>query len=382
MSFINKLASKLDNLDLGSEKPRERDGPGYSGQHNYPPPSQQYGGNYNQQPYPSYGDRPPQSISPGNYQAPYPPQGSYNSPLPQGSYGTPPPHSYQNSPAPSSSGPTYSPPPDKPPIPSGWVPQYDQQYQRWYYYEQATGRSQWEAPGYHAGGHPGEDRGYGGYGEHGYSSHNAPPSSSSAYGYPSHGSHGGGYSSHSGHGEQSSHGYKDDDLAYGHYSGEGRGEYGREEKKKKKGGHGGLLMGAAGGLAVGAIGGALIAHALGKLFYFKTSHSNHVVLMYVLIDDCANVYADDSSDEEKHAPAPVYAAPPPVPVYSEPVYEPAYNAEGDYVDASDRESVRSAREDYEEALAKARDSDASSSDFEELEEAREKYEEEYEEAYD
>ncbi|KAG4216713.1 hypothetical protein PC116_g34806, partial [Phytophthora cactorum] len=59
-----------------------------------------------------------------------------------------------------------------------------------------------------------------------------------------------------------------------------------------------------------------------------------------------------------------------------------YNAEGEYVDASDRESVRSAREDYEEALAKAQDSDASSSDFEELEEAREEYQEEYEEAYE
>ncbi|KAI0891074.1 hypothetical protein F4806DRAFT_337046 [Annulohypoxylon nitens] len=347
MSFLNKLASKLDGLDLGSEKPREREGPGYPGKHNYPPPSQQYGSNYNQQPYPPYGDRPLQSTSPGNYQAPYPPQGSYNSPPPQGSYNTPPPHSYQSSPAPPSSGPTYSPPPDKPPIPSGWVPQYDQQYQRWYYYEQATGRSQWEAPGYHAGGHSGEDRGYG---EPGYSSHNAP---SGGYGYSSHESHGGGYGSYGGHGEQSSHGYKDDDLAYGHYSGEGRGEHGGEEKKKKKGGHGGLLLGAAGGLAVGAIGGALIANAL-----------------------------DDSSDDEKHASAPVYTAPPPAPVYSEPVYEPTYNAEGDYVDASDRESVRSAREDYEEALAKARDSDASSSDFEELEEAREEYEEEYEEAYD
>ena len=58
-------------------------------------------------------------------------------------------------------------------------------------------------------------------------------------------------------------------------------------------------------------------------------------------------------------------APPPAPVY-----EPAYNAEGEYVDASDRESVRSAREDYEEALEAANDSSASSSDIEELEEAR------------
>ncbi|KAI0880309.1 uncharacterized protein GGS22DRAFT_86189 [Annulohypoxylon maeteangense] len=346
MSFFNKLTSKLDGLDLGSEKPREREGPGYPGQHSYPPPSQQYGSNYNQQPYPPYGDRPPQSASPGNYQAPYPSQGSYNSPPPQGSYNTPPPQSYQSSPAPLSSGPTYSPPPDKPPIPSGWVPQYDQQYQRWYYYEQATGRSQWEAPGYHAGGHSGEDRGHG---EPSYSSHASPPA---GYGYSSNEVHG--YGSHGGHGEQGNHGYKNDDLAYGHYSGENRGEYESEEKKKKKkkGGHGGLLLGAAGGLAVGALGGALIANAL-----------------------------DDSSDEEKHhAPAPVYAAP--APVYSEPVYEPAYNADGEYVDASDRESVRSARENYEEALAKAQDSDASSSDFEELEEAREEYEEEYEEAYD
>lgn len=85
---------------------------------------------------------------------------------------------------------------------------------------------------------------------------------------------------------------------------------------------------------------------------------------------------DDSDDEHR------YAAPPPAPVYSEPVYEPAYDADGDYVDASDRESVRSAREDYEEALAAAQDSDASSSEQEELEEAREEYEEEYEEAYD
>ena len=43
-------------------------------------------------------------------------------------------------------------------------------------------------------------------------------------------------------------------------------------------------------------------------------------------------------------------APPPAPVY-----EPAYNAEGEYVDASDRESVRSAREDYEEEYEEAYD---------------------------
>ncbi|KAI1097513.1 hypothetical protein F4804DRAFT_168244 [Jackrogersella minutella] len=314
MSFLNNLTSKLDGLNLGSEKPRDRDG--YSSQQNYPPPSQQHGSTYGQQAYPPYDNR----------SAPSPYQGSYSSPPP------------------STVEPTYSPPLDKPPIPAGWIPQFDQRYQRWYYFEQATSRSQWEAPGYH-GGPAGEDRGWGSHGETGSSSHGTP-----GFGY-SQESHG--HSSHSGHGETGGYGYGQGDLGYGQHSSEGRGEHESEEKKKKKGGHGGLLMGAAGGLAVGAIGGALIAHAL-----------------------------DDSDEEHHQAPAPVYAAPPPAPAYAEPVYEPAYNAEGEYVDTSDRESVRSAREDYEEALAEARDSSASSSDFEELEEAREEYEEEYEEAYD
>ncbi|KAI0842802.1 hypothetical protein F5Y06DRAFT_73926 [Hypoxylon sp. FL0890] len=312
MSFFNKLTSKLDELDLGSDKPKTREG--YSGEHSYPPPSQQYGGSsYGQQPYPPYDDKPTSS--------PYPAS-------------SPPPNA----------GPTYSPPPDKPPIPAGWIPQFDQQYQRWYYYEQATGRSQWEAPGYHGASHGEEDRGWGSHGESGYSSQAAP-----GYGYSSHDSHG--YESHGDHGKHGDYGYGHGEHGYGHQSEE---RYGDDKPKKKKGGHGGLLLGAAGGLAVGAIGGALLANAL-----------------------------DDSSDDERHqAPAPVYAAPPPAPVYAEPVYEPEYNAEGEYVDASDRESVRSAREDYEEAVAEAQDSDASSSDFEEVEEAREEYEEEYEEVYD
>lgn len=49
--------------------------------------------------------------------------------------------------------------------------------------------------------------------------------------------------------------------------------------------------------------------------------------------------------------------------------------------SSDREDVQEARENYEEALADANDSDASSSDQEALEEAREEYEEEYEDVY-
>jgi hypothetical protein len=37
-------------------------------------------------------------------------------------------------------------PPQSPPAPQGWSQQFDHQSQRWYYIEQATGRSQWEPP--------------------------------------------------------------------------------------------------------------------------------------------------------------------------------------------------------------------------------------------
>lgn len=60
---------------------------------------------------------------------------------------------------------------------------------------------------------------------------------------------------------------------------------------------------------------------------------------------------------------------------------PTHNAYGEEIDSSDRESLREARDEYEEALETANDSDASSSDHERLEEAREEYQEEYEEAY-
>lgn len=59
----------------------------------------------------------------------------------------------------------------------------------------------------------------------------------------------------------------------------------------------------------------------------------------------------------------------------------AYDENGERVSDSDREDVQEARERYEEALAAAADSDASSSEAEELEEARQEYIEEYEEAY-
>jgi hypothetical protein len=232
----------------------------------------------------------------------YPPAQQY-----PGESQTPAPGQYQP-PAPSrSAAPVYSPPQDKPPIPSGWVPEWDQQYQRWYYHDTATGRSQWEAPGYvqkH------DDRGV---------------------------DSGLAYANYSGGG--------------GHYSGHGGGEYGypEEKREKKSSGYGGMMLGAAGGLVAGAV----IADALGK---FASS------LLWDLGDVDSN--ADDSDDEG-------YRAPPPVPQ--------SYPAD---LSESDRESIASAREDYEEALDDARSSSASSSDREELEEAREEYYEEVEEAYD
>lgn len=100
-------------------------------------------------------------------------------------------------------------------------------------------------------------------------------------------------------------------------------------------------------------------------------------------------FADDSDDEHKHAAAP--AAQPQYGGYQDPYNDP-YNqppavlpptdADGSSVSSSDREEVQEAREEYEEALAAAADSDASSSDHERLEEAREEYEEAYEEVYE
>lgn len=135
------------------------------------------------------------------------------------------------------------PPVGKPPIPEGWTPQFDQQYQRWYYYEHASGRSQWEAPGYqhHPLGDPrGPDAPQGGYQGGGHFYGQAGPAGPQSYG--------GGY-------ERGDHGGYSGSNPYG-------GEGGKEKKKKSS--SSGMLLGAAGGLAVGAAGGALLAHALGE----------------------------------------------------------------------------------------------------------------------
>ncbi|KAJ9149238.1 hypothetical protein NKR23_g4330 [Pleurostoma richardsiae] len=280
MSFFKSLRSEFEGLRVG-DKDREAE---YSAQRDYPPPQHYGSGPRSQQGY-DYGSS------------------------------APPPSDHEKPP-----GPTYSPPSDKPPIPSGWIPQWDHNYQRWFYIEQATGRSQWEAPGYVAVPSTmpeAEDRGYGG--------HNYPP----AGGYAGYGQGGGGYASH----------------PYG---------TGGEQREEKS--HSGMLLGAAGGLAVGAIGGAMLANAL---------------------DDSD----DEHHHQAAYAPTAEYAAPQYDEAPMPPPVLPPVDAYGDEVSSSDRESVQEAREDYEEALAEAADSDASSSEQEELEEAREEYQEEYEEAY-
>lgn len=113
-----------------------------------------------------------------------------------------------------------------PALPPGWLAQWDQGSQRWYYLEQATGRTQWELPAF-AGGPPGGPPPGG--------DHRAVP-----YGTP--------------------------DAKHGHgssgYDGAKKGD--DHKAKDGKGGKGGMMAGAAGGLAVGAIGGGLVGHAMGK----------------------------------------------------------------------------------------------------------------------
>ncbi|KAG8526272.1 uncharacterized protein KY384_000265 [Bacidia gigantensis] len=97
-----------------------------------------------------------------------------------------------------------------PQLPPGWVAQFDQNSQRWYYLEQATGRTQWDPPSFYPSQPP-----PGSGAPHGAQ---APPSQGAQYGgvYPA------------------------------------SGEEKKEEKKDKKDKSGrNIALGAAGGLAAG-----------------------------------------------------------------------------------------------------------------------------------
>lgn len=314
MSFYKKFADNLSDdlgrLGLGSDS-KSRDGPGQ-----YPP--QGYG-----QPSPQ-----PYQSQPGYYPPPQQ-QPDYSSPPPQAPYASPP----EPGPRPP---PPYTPPSDKPPIPSGWTPRWDDQYQRWYYVEEATGRSQWEAPGFDHSAYRGVGDSPGGY---------APLPV--PYGAPSPGS--------------------------GGYGQSGQGEYRGDHKEKK--GHSGMLY-AAGGLAVGAVAGAVIAHELTEHSSDDEHHSSSNQAAHVAAAAAAAPVVYETNNYYYNDPPPAPAPPDDVPGVI-----PVYNAYGEEIGSSDRESLQEARDDYEEALEEAASSSAGSSELEEVEEAREEYEEEYEEAY-
>ncbi|KAL8974849.1 MAG: hypothetical protein Q9197_000928 [Variospora fuerteventurae] len=213
-----------------------------------------------------------------------------------------------------------------PPLPPGWIAQWDANSQRYYFLEQATGRTQWEPPHQIVG------------------SHSGPP----PFGAPLMGSHG--YDQHG----PSTGGYYSQEVRHtveGSHGGGPKEMYVKEEKKEKKEGKGGMLAAGAGGLAVGAVGGAMIAHAAG----------------------------DDSSDDERQQ---VYQQQPtgggmqpayyqePAPTGPPPLEQPPPGSAHGSVSSSDKEDLAEAREDYENA-----------SDASDREEAREEYEEQYEETY-
>lgn len=185
------------------------DNRGYPEQgHGYPP---QQGGYPPQQ-----GGYPPQQGGYPPQQGGYPPQGQ------AGGY-------YGGSPAPPQGPPApYGAPP---PMPPGWIQQWDQNSQRWFYIEQATGRSQWDPPAQHVQGPYAPPPGSGGHDERGLfgNTHGGHDQ----HGYGGHGSH----------------------DSYGH------GDHKDKDKKEKKG-HSTAMLAAAGVGGVAA--GALIGHQLGR----------------------------------------------------------------------------------------------------------------------
>ncbi|KAK5449516.1 hypothetical protein LTS15_008591 [Exophiala xenobiotica] len=144
MSFFKKLKDELkemlhddDDKDKQKQDPQKTD---------HPPTDQhrefnQNSNTYNQ--YPSYG----QQLAPQYAHSPPPPPSGYGQP---------------QQPAPQ--------------LPPGWIAQWDVNSQRWYYLEQATGRTQWELWNVPPGGAPEFQQGYGhampavpymqGHGEH------------------------------------------------------------------------------------------------------------------------------------------------------------------------------------------------------------------------
>ncbi|KAL9629458.1 MAG: hypothetical protein Q9164_006871 [Protoblastenia rupestris] len=191
--------------------------------------------------------------------------------------------------------PSHSGPPAGPPLPPGWIAQWDQNSQRNYYLEQATGRTQWEPP----------QASYGG----------PPPPMGGGYGTaPGYGAPGGSYS-----------------QQYQQYTDSHGNQHRELHEKKQKSGKGGMLAAGAGGLAVGAVGGAMVGHAMG----------------------------DDSDEERKAygtQQQPTYVQETNYYQDSGPPMAPPLDADHGSVSSSDKEELQEAREDYENASASDKES--------------------------
>lgn len=136
-----------------------------------------------------------------------------------------------------------------PPMPPGWVAQFDQNSQKWYYIDQATGRSQWEPP-----------------------AHAPPPQG--PYAPPPSGPPGAPYGQGAAQNERGLFGASHDQSHGGYPTGQGDpyapgaghgdpyGEKGKDKKEKKDKGHSTAMLAAAGIGGVAA--GAWIGHELSK----------------------------------------------------------------------------------------------------------------------
>ena len=148
-------------------------------------------------------------------------------------------HSYGGAPPPPG-------PPSEPQLPPGWTKQWDQNAQRFYYIDPATGRSQWEPPATYG--------------------HGGPPSGPPPSGYGSHDQsrgYDGAYGGQGAPGYGSAYGGSAGGQGYSHYE-EHRGNDGSvyKHREEKKDGKGGMIAAGLGGAALGAIGGAVVAHEM------------------------------------------------------------------------------------------------------------------------
>lgn len=249
MSFFKKLTEEFKELkasfddnpkeekkkeDVQPEKPVE-------GSH-----ADTRGSGYGDQSHsqPSYGGSTDQSHGPPSYGAPQAPgYGQQASPYGQQPYGQQSQYGGQAQPSQhyGAPPPAHSGPPGQPPLPPGWIAQFDQNSQRWYYVEQQTGRTQWDPPS------------HGGY---------APPPTgpSDAYaGDRGHGAGPGAYNQYGGPVPGGAYGGSSHDQNAQQYYGDMKKTEEKSEKEKKSSDKKNMLLAGAGGLALGGVAGAMLA---------------------------------------------------------------------------------------------------------------------------